>query len=338
MKALFIGGTGTISASITALAIAHGWDLTLLNRGNTPMPEGARSIRADFNDQAAVEAALQGQHYDVVANFIAYTADQVRRDIALFANKTHQYIFISSASVYQKPLNHWRIDESTPLCNPYWQYSRDKIACEDALVAAYRADGFPMTIVRPSHTYDQRKIPWPVGSGAGSWPVMRRIRQGKPVIIPGDGTSLWTLTHSRDFAQAFLGLMGNLKAIGEAVQITGEEQLTWNQVAQCVGRAMGIEPVLTHISSEFLVACDPNLLGPLYGDKSLSVVFDTRKIRRLVPGYVATTRFDQGVREIVTYLEAHPELQKEDAAYDAWCDAVVAAHEAGKQAFRDKTK
>ncbi len=338
MKALFIGGTGTISASITALAIARGWDLTLLNRGNTPVPEGAHAIRADFNDLAAVTAAIDDQHYDVVANFIAYVPDQVRRDIALFAGKTRQYIFISSASVYQKPLNHWRIDESTPLCNPYWQYSRDKIACEEALTAAYRADGFPMTIVRPSHTYDQRKIPWPVGSGAGSWPVMRRMRQGKPVIIPGDGTSLWTLTHSRDFAQAFLGLMGNPKAIGEAVQITGEEQLTWNQVAQCVGVALGVEPVLTHISSEFLVSCDPELQGPLHGDKSLSVVFDTRKIRRLVPGYVATTRFDQGVREIVAYMDAHPEMQKEDAAFDAWCDAVIEAHEAGKQAFLARTR
>ncbi|MDR3050731.1 MAG: SDR family oxidoreductase [Oscillospiraceae bacterium] len=334
MRALFIGGTGTISSAITALALSQGWEVTLLNRGNAPLPPGALNIRADIHDEAAVSAALGNRTFDVIADFIVFTPTQLQRDLRLFSGRCGQYIFISSASAYIKPPTHWLIDESTPLCNPYWQYSRDKIACEDLLLDALRQHGFPATIVRPSHTYDQRKVPWPLGSPLGSWPTMQRIRHGKPVIIPGDGTSLWTLTHCTDFAKGFLGLMGNPKAIGEAVQITSEEQLTWDQVALCVGRAVGKEPVLTHISSEFLIACDPDLEGPLLGDKSHSVVFDTAKIRRLTPGYVATTRFDQGIRQTVAWIDAHPEAQAEDARYDAWCDAVIAAHEAGKKAFR----
>ncbi|MCL2810998.1 MAG: SDR family oxidoreductase [Clostridia bacterium] len=333
MKALFIGGTGTISTSITELAVQRGWDVTLLNRGNGPVPQGVRSIRADINDEAAVTAALAGQTFDVVADFIVFTTEQLERDLRLFTNNTRQYIFISTASAYQKPCADWLITESTPMHNPYWQYSRDKIACEERLLNAYRNQGFPMTIVRPSHTYSHRSIPVPVHGGHGSWQVIQRIRQGKPVIVCGDGTSLWTLTHARDFAVAFLGLMGQPKAIGQAYTITSDEQLTWNQVMEAVGLACGVESKLAHISTEFLVACNPSLSGPLWGDKSNSVVFDNSKIKRLAPEFICTTRFAQGVAESVAWLDAHPEAQRPDPDFDDWCDRVIAAHEAGKRAF-----
>ena len=333
MKALFIGGTGTLSTAITALATARGWSLTLLNRGSRPLPEGVEGIQADMQDEAAVRAALAGRTFDVVVNFIAFTPAHIQRDLRLFAGRTQQYIFISSASAYEKPPRDWRITESTLLCNPYWQYSRDKIACEEALVQACRAEGFPATIVRPSHTYGLRSAPLPLHGAKGCWQTLLRMRAGKPVIVPGDGTSLWTLTHAEDFAKAFVGLMGNPRALGEAFTITSDEQLTWDQVVCAVARALGVEPVLAHISSEFLVACDPAQTGPLLGDKSNTVVFDNTKIKRLVPDYVATIRFDQGVRATVDWLLAHPELQTPDPAFDAWCDAVIAAHEAGKRAF-----
>jgi len=335
MKALFIGGTGTISASITELAVRRGWDLTLLNRGSGRVPEGVRSIRADINDEAAVAAALAGQTFDVVADFIVFTTEQLERDLRLFANKTRQYIFISSASAYQKPCADWLITESTPMHNPYWQYSRDKIACEERLFHAYREQGLAMTVVRPSHTYDHRRIALPLHGDAGPWQTIQRIRQGKPVIVCGDGTSLWTLTHARDFAVAFLGLMGQPKALGQAYTITSDEQLTWNQVMETVGVGCGAEPKLAHISTEFLVACDPDLAGPLWGDKANSVVFDNSKVKRLVPEFVCTTRFAQGARESIAWLDTHPEAQRPDPAFDDWCDRVIAAHEAGKRAFTE---
>lgn len=335
MKALFIGGTGTISTAVTELAVQRGWEMTLLNRGthNEELPQGVETITADIHDEAAVAQAMSGKKYDVVANFIVYTPEEVARDIRLFSGKTRQYFFISSASAYQKPLNDWLITESTPLHNPYWQYSRDKIACEDVLVEAYRKDGFPVTIIRPSHTYAGKKVPVVIHGKEGSWQVLDRMRQGKPVLVPGDGSSLWTLTHSRDFAKAFVGLMGHPKAIGEAFHITSDEQLTWNQAMTCVANALGVEPVLYHVSSDFLVACDPEMAGSQLGDKSNSVVFDNSKVKRLVPDYVATIRYDQGVREAVAHVLAHPELQRPDPEFDAWCDRVIAAHEAGKAAF-----
>lgn len=333
MKALLIGGTGTISTAITQLAARRGWDLTLLNRGHRAIPDGIRVIQADMGDEAAVSAALAGEYFDVVADFIVFTPAQLERDLRLFASNTNQYVFISSASAYQKPCTDWMITESTPLHNPYWQYSRDKIACEERLFRAYREQGFPMTIVRPSHTYHHRSIPLPLHGAKGPWQVLERMRAGKPIIVPGDGTSLWTLTHAQDFAIAFTGLMGQPKAVGEAFQITSDEQLTWDQVVHAVGRALHIKPVLTHISSEFLVACDPSLEGPLTGDKSHSVVFDNAKVKRLVPEFVASTRFEHGVRESVAWFLAHPEAQTPDPAFDAWCDRVIAAHEAGKRAF-----
>ncbi len=333
MKALFIGGTGIISQSITELALERGWEITLLNRGNTPPPLGARAVHADMGDEAAVRAALGEETFDVVADFIVYTPDQLERDLRLFTGRTRQYIFISTASAYQKPCTDWRITESTPLRNPYWQYSRDKIACEERLMRAYCEQGFPMTVVRPSHTYSHRSIPLPVRSEKGVWQVLKRMQEGKPVIVPGDGTSIWTVTHSDDFAVAFVGLMGHPRAIGQAYQITSDEALCWNQIFACVGAALGVEPKLAHISSDFLIACNPDLEGALLGDKSNSVVFDNTKIKRLVPEYIAATRFDQGIRASVAWLLAHPEAQREDPAFDAWCDRVIAAHEAGKQAF-----
>jgi nucleoside-diphosphate-sugar epimerase len=334
MKALFIGGTGTISASIAELAVRRGWDLTLLNRGRTPTPEGVRALHADINDETAVTAALKGETFDVVADFIVFTPAQLERDIRLFEGKTRQYVFISSASAYQKPCANWLITESTPLHNPYWQYSRDKIACEELLMRAYRERGFPMTVVRPSHTYDHRSVPLSLHGPNGPWQVLARILAGKPVIVPGDGTSLWTLTHASDFAVAFLGLMGRGQAVGQAYQITSDEQLTWDQVFDAVGAALDATPKITHISSEFLVACDPSLAGPLLGDKSCSVVFDNTKIKRLVPEYVAKTPFAHGVRASIAWLLAHPEAQRPDPAFDDWCDRAIAAHEAGKRAFQ----
>lgn len=327
MKALLIGGTGTISTEISKRLCLEGWEVTLLNRGSAGerVPQGARVITADIHDEAAVRAAIGEARYDVVADFIAFVPAHVERDIRLFAGRCAQYIFISSASAYQKPLASPYITESTPLHNPYWQYSRDKIACEEVLLRAYRETGFPVTIVRPSHTYSERSIPVAL-HGAGSFQVIERMRQGKPVIVPGDGTTLWTLTHSRDFAAAFTGLMGNCHAIGEAYQITGDESLTWNQIYGCIAAALGVEAKLVHIASETLALLDPACVGNLIGDKSNTVIFDNTKLRRAVPGFTARTRFDQGAREAVSYIYSHPECQKMDPVFDRWCDEVIEAY------------
>ncbi len=329
MKALLIGGTGIISASIAERCVQLGWELYLLNRGNRSdfVPKGAKVIQGDMNDLADVEKKLQGHHFDVVAQFIAYTRDQVERDIQLFQGKTDQYMFISSASAYQKPLSYPFVTESTPLCNPFWQYSRDKIACEEALMKAYRESGFPITIVRPSHTYGKQSVPLALHGKNGSFAVVDRIRQGKKVIVPGDGLNLWTLTHSDDFAVAFCGLMGNIHAIGENYQITGDEQLTWNQAYHLVGRALGVEPKLVHIASDVLAAACPGYRGSLLGDKSNNAIFDNTKVKRVVPQFNATIRFSDGVRETIEYIYAHPEYQRPDPEFDAWCDAMTQGYE-----------
>ena len=324
MKALFIGGTGTISTEISKRCVREGWELTLLNRGSAceRVPQGARVIHADIHDEEAVRKALGDERFDVVADFIAFVPEHVKRDIGLFSGRCGQYVFISSASAYQKPLASPYITESTPLHNPYWQYSRDKIACENVLLGAYRESGFPVTIIRPSHTYSERSMPVAL-HGKGSFQVLERIRLGKPVIVPGDGTTLWTLTHSRDFAAAFTGLMGNVHAIGEAYQITGDESLTWNQIYGCIGEALGVKPKLVHIASETLSALNPGFEGNLIGDKSNTVIFDNAKLKRAVPGFAAKTRFDQGAREAVAYIYSHPECQTADPDFDAWCDQVI---------------
>ena len=327
MNALFIGGTGTISSAVSSLALERGWELYLLNRGNRQLPEGARQILADIRDEADVREKVGGMRFDVVADFIAFTPDQVERDFRLFSGITGQYIFISSASAYQKPLSSPIITESTPIHNPYWQYSRDKIACEDLLTGLYRKEGFPVTIVRPSHTYGERSVPVALHGGKGSYQVLDRMKKGKKVIVPGDGTSLWTLTSSADFAKAFLGLMGNIHAIGQTYHITSDELLSWNQVHEIIASALGVEANLVHIPSDVLGALNPDWVGGLTGDKANSVIFDNAKIKRAVPGFTATTRFDQGVRETVRYVESHPECQTLDPEFDDWCDRVIEAWE-----------
>jgi nucleoside-diphosphate-sugar epimerase len=331
MKALFIGGTGTISEAVTKLAVSSGASITLLNRGNHPelAADGVEQITADINDENAVKAILGDRKFDVVANFVAFVPEHVERDIRLFSGKTGQYIFISSASAYQKPLANYLITEGTPLCNPFWQYSRDKIACENILMAAYRATGFPVTMIRPSHTYGEKNIPVSVHGKKGSWQVVDRILHGKPVIVHGDGLSLWTFTHSSDFAKGFLGLMNNPHAIGEAVHITSDESVTWNCAFASIGKALGTVPNLVHIPSEFLSAFNPELLGNLIGDKANSVVFDNSKIKRLVPNFCASVRFDQGVKQSIDYVTAHPSLQVSDPDFDAWSDRVIAAYCSG---------
>ena len=326
MKILFIGGTGTISMAISKLLLSQGHTLYLINRGNRNLALSGDlvELKADINDEAAVASLIKDLSFDVVADFIAFTPDQLERDYRLFQNKTKQFIFISSASAYQKPLSDYRITEGTPLANPYWEYSRNKIACEDYLMKMYREEGFPVTIVRPSHTYDERNVPLGVHGDKGSYSVIKRIMEGKPVIIHGDGTSLWTITHNSDFARAFVGLLGNVHAIGEAVQITSDESVTWNQLYQIIADTLGVALNAIHVSSEFLTACsDYDFEGSLTGDKSNTVIFDNSKLKRLVPGYTATIRADQGIRSTIEYVLSHPECQVEDPKFDAWCDKVA---------------
>ncbi|MGI2296734.1 SDR family oxidoreductase [Paenibacillus sp. GXUN7292] len=339
MKALFIGGTGTISLAITEQLAQQGCELYVLNRGskNNALPAGVKSIEADINDEQKVASLIADMSFDVVADFIAFKPEHLERDYRLFHNKTKQFIFISSASAYQKPLSDYRVNEGTPLANPYWEYSRDKIACEEYLIKQYREHGFPITIVRPSHTYSNRSIPLGVHGAKGSWQVARRMLAGKPVIIHGDGTSLWTMTHNSDYAKGFIGLMGNMHAIGEAVQITSDETVTWNQIYQIIADALGVELKAVHVSSSFLSACSNGYYeGGLLGDKAHSVVFDNSKLKRLVPGFVATTRLDQGMKQTINHILAHPELQTEDPEFDEWCDKVIAALEQAAQLVNEQ--
>jgi len=334
MRALFIGGTGTISMAITRQLAKHpDWELYLLNRGSRSfeLPNTVHSIIADITNEDDCCKKLKDMTFDVVCDFIAFTPDQVERDYRLFNGKTKQYIFISSASAYQKPLANAIITESTPLANPYWEYSRNKIACEDFLMSKYREHQFPITIVRPSHTYDERKVPLGVHGDNGSWQIIKRMLDGKPVIIHGDGTSLWTMTHNTDFAKGFIGLMGNIHAIGEAFQITSDESLTWNQIYQAIADALHVELKPYHVTSDFLASTGKyDLTGSLIGDKANSVIFDNTKLKRVVPGFTATTRFDQGIRQSIDYILSHPECQTEDPEFDAWCDHIINALEQAK--------
>jgi len=328
MKALFIGGTGLISSAVSRLAVERGIDLTLLNRGQRDefFPAGAEQIVADARDRASVREALRGKSFDVVAEWIAYTPEQAAADVELFAGRTGQYLFISSASAYQKPATHWLITESTPLANPFWQYSRDKIACEDLLVRAYRESGFPITIVRPSLTYGPTQIPACVGSWNHPWTIVDRMRRGKKIVVPGDGTSLWTITHNTDFAKGFVGLMGNVRAIGHAFHITSDEVLTWDQIYRLIASAAGAAPDIVHVASEFIAAFDPGYLGSLMGDKAQCGIFDNAKIKAFVPGYAATVPFADGVRESVRWFERHPERCTIDEAFNRTCDRIVEAN------------
>ncbi|MBE5776378.1 MAG: SDR family oxidoreductase [Clostridiales bacterium] len=329
MKALLIGGTGVISTHITRLLIEKGWDVTLLNRGNRQSEfPAANQIIADMNDEQDVAKKLEGLHFDTVCQFIAFKPEQVERDIRLFTGKTDQYIFISSASAYQKPPAHPVITESTPLHNPYWQYSRDKAACETVLMEAYNKDLFPITIVRPSHTFSERSITVPIHGKFGAWQVLKRMMEGKKVLIPGDGTSLWTVTASRDFAKGFVGLMGNVHAIGENVHITSDESLTWNQIMQSIARALNAEYKPCYVPASILArVAGTDWQGALLGDKANSVIFDNSKLKRLVPTFCADTRFDQAARDSVQTFLSTPALQKDDPDFDALCDKIVAIME-----------
>ena len=312
MKILLIGGTGTISSAITRQLAESGHDLWLLNRGNrkAEVPASVKQVICDINDETTVLQKIGDARFDAVCEFIGFVTSQVERDIRLFRNRTNQYIYISSASAYNKPAASHVITEGTTLANPYWQYSRDKIACEELLMREYRENGFPVTIIRPSHTYCERGVPVSVHGPKGSWQV---------------------------FAKGFIGLIGNPKAIGEAFQIMSDEQLSWNQIYASVAKALGATFRPYYVASTFLADVCPkeyDLLGNLIGDKAVSVVFDCTKLKRAVPGFQATTRFDEGVRRCITYLLSHPELQVEDPEFDAWCERVIAVQEQAKNSLK----
>jgi nucleoside-diphosphate-sugar epimerase len=324
LKVLFIGGTGVISAAAAERAVAVGHELTMLNRGNTALraiPPGVELLSADIRDTASVRTALGDRSFDVVADFVAFTPAQVAADIALFTGRTGQYVFISSASAYQKPPARLPILESTPLRNPFWQYSRDKIACEDLLVRAYRDDDFPVTIIRPSSTYDRTRIVL-----TGGWTDVARLRAGRPVVVHGDGTSLWTVTHSSDVAKGLVGLLGLPQAVGDSFTITSDEYLPWNTIYQLFAAAAGAPPPrLVHIASETIAAGAPDLGPSLLGDRSHSVIFDNSKVKALVPEFVCTTRFATGVRDVVDWYDANPDQQIVDHDLDATFDRLIAA-------------
>jgi nucleoside-diphosphate-sugar epimerase len=334
VKVLFIGGTGNISKSVSLACIERGIDLHLLTRGmrDVEIP-GARMVRGDINRPAEIQALLEGSHWDSVVDWIAYTEEDIERDIGLFREKADQFIFISSASAYQKPPVQPIITESTPLCNPFWEYSRNKIACEEKLSRAYRHEGFPVTIVRPSLTYDT-VIPVAIG-GWTEYTVIDRIKRGERIIVHGDGTSLWTVTHAEDFARGFVGLLGHPQALGEVFHITSDETLTWNQIYRAVGLAAGCEPHLVHIPSDFIAACEGSLRGGLLGDKSHSVIFDNSKIRRIVPEFKATIPFHLGIRRTLAWFEADPARQIVRKETQEMMDRILKAYDGGRSGVHE---
>ena len=334
-----IGGTGTISSAITRQLAESEHELWLLNRGNrrAELPEGVNQIVADIENEQLVAEKLGDMQFDVVCEFIGFLPEQVARDIRLFRGRTRQYVYISSASAYNKPARGYIINEGTTLANPQWEYSRNKIACEELLMKHYCEEGFPVTIIRPSHTYCERSVPLGIHGLKGSWQVVKRMMEGKPVLIQGDGSSLWTMTWNEDFARGFIGLLGNPHAIGEAFQIMNDETLTWTQIYQAIADALRVELKPYYVSSAFLAEVCPkayDLEGSLLGDKAVSVVFDCAKLKRAVPGFQATVRFEEGVRRTLDYILKHPELQEEDPEFDQWCDKVIEAQEEAKKKFK----
>lgn len=323
MRVLFIGGTGTISSACVDRAVAQGIDIYLLNRGKSAKQAnpGAKLLYGDIRDAQGAQAALARVEFDVVVDWVAFTPEQAQLDIDLFKGRTGQYIFISSASVYQTPPNSLPITESTIAHNPFWRYSQDKIACEELLSRAYREEDFPMTIVRPSHTYDCRLVPMD-----GGWTTVERMRRGMPVSVPGDGTSIWTLTHHADFARGFNGLLGNWRAVGETVHITNDEWLTWNQIYQYFARAVGTEARLVHVPTELIAAYDPERAKALRGDKMHSLIFDNSKIKRLVPDFVCSIPYARGVEEVVAWYLEDAERQRVDEGYNAREEQILAAY------------
>lgn len=331
MKILFIGGTGIISSACSDLAVARGHELYLLNRfvsRKLPVPDGATVLQADiYADESRLAALLANHRFDAVVDYLAYGVNDIERDLRLFRDKTDQFVFISSASAYQKPVKNYLITEETPLENPYWEYSRNKFACENRLMQAYREEGFPTTIIRPSHTYGPTQIPFGVSSWQHPWTVIDRMQRGQKVIVPGDGTSLWVLTWSADFAKGLVGILGNQQAIGEAFQITSNEVLSWNQIHLEVYQALGLEPSIIHIPSDLIAMYHPHSLGSLIGDKANSVVFDNSKIKRFVPDYACEVSWAEGVRRSLAWFQAHPEFQTIDDEINVVWDRIIAAYE-----------
>lgn len=329
MRLLFIGGTGLLSSACSELAVQRGHELTLLNRASSKKyaaPHGAQVIRADVHDEHQALQALAGREFDAVVDFIAFTADDVERDLRLFRGRTAQFVFISSASAYEKPPRRYLITEETPLANPFWQYSRDKIACEQRLMRAFREEGFPVTIVRPSLTYGPSQIPLCIGSWVDPWTVPDRMLRGAEVVVPGDGTSLWVVTWNGDFARGLVGLLGKAQAIGEAYQITSDEVLTWEQIYLEVYRALGAEPRIVHASTDLIARYWPDAQGTLMGDKMHSAVFDNSKIKKLVPDFDCPVDWAEGVRRSIAWFRAHPEFQTIDEAMDRTMNEIVAAN------------
>ncbi len=331
MKLLFIGGTGLISSACSELAVERGIELFILNRNTSTrhsVPEGAQLLVGDVHgDEAQLARLLDGHQFDAVVDWVAYTPEDIERDIRLFSGRTGQFVFISSASAYQKPPQHYIITEETPLENPFWDYSRNKIACEERLMQAYRDRGFPVTIVRPSLTYGPSQIPLCVGSWRYPYTVIDRMKKGKKIIVPGDGNSLWVLTWNGDFAKGFLGLLGKEQALGQAYHITSDEVLTWDQIYREVGRAIGVDPEIVHIPSDLIAAYDPDALGSLIGDKANSAVFDNCKIKQLVPDFTCTVPWSEGVRRAIAWHEADPVRQIVDEAANQVWDRILAAYE-----------
>lgn len=325
MKVLFIGGTGVISSACAWLALERGIELYLFTRGESAraMPDGARILRGDIRNVAQARAVLAGHRFDAVVDWIAFTAEHVQADLELFRGRVAQYVFISSASVYQTPPASLPVTESTPLDNPFWDYARAKIAGEHLLMQAYRDEKFPATIVRPAHTYDATLIPL-----YGRYTNIHRWRAGKEVIVHGDGTSLWTLTHHRDFAKGLVGLLGNSHAIGDAFHITSDEILTWNQIAEILAHVAGVEPRIVHVPSEVIAAYDERWGASMLGDKAHSMIFDNTKVKRVVPGFAATIPFSLGAREILAWFDADPARQVVDAPLDQLMDRIIAAQKA----------
>lgn len=325
MKALFIGGTGNISSACVERALEKGIDVYVYNRGtgNAGLPKGVKTIKGDIRDRQVTEQQLGELYFDVVIDWVAFVPEQVQQDIEIFRGRTGQYIFISTASAYAKPPSGTFVTEGTQLGNPYWQYSRDKIACEEMLLRAWRHDGFPVTIVRPSHTYGEKMIPSIFDRGPT---IVDRIRKGREVIVPGDGTSRWTLTHTSDFAKAFTGLLGNQAALGEAYHITSEEALTWDQIHQIIAAVLGTEAHIVHVPADLICQLYPEFTGPLKGDKIHTALFDNTKIKRLVPEFICSTPFRLGIEGSLSYLESHPEVAVVDEDLNQKLDAVLESY------------
>lgn len=330
MKILFIGGTGVISSACAQRCIARGHELFVLTRGQSrkyDVPASAVALRGDIRkDPDGASRMIADHQFDAVVDWVAFTPEHIEQDIALFTGRTRQFIFISSASVYQKPPAHYRITEDTPLANPHWQYSRDKIACEERLMREYRERGFPAVIVRPSHTYGPSSLPLVLGSGAHPWTMMDRMLRGLPVIVPGDGTSLWTVTWNDDFAKGLVGLLGREQLAGHAFHITSDETLTWDQIYREAAHAVGVEPKIVHIASDWIVAHRPEFEGTLLGDKSHSVVFDNSKIKHFVPDFVCDVPFAEGVRRSVAWFMADPARRTIDEAHNRVLDELIQAY------------